>query len=98
MGCLKKLTICATGGLSAKPDQLKKWIEANDGRWTQKMSRVVTHLVASETAWKTENEAGTSLPTIPVQSYPPISIHFTIINEYRIEYWRVATYKRAKGH
>jgi hypothetical protein len=52
MGILKHLTISATGTLSAEPSQLKKWVEAHDGRWAPKAATGVTHLIASKEAWK----------------------------------------------
>lgn len=52
MGVLKGLIIAVTGTLSADTSQLKKWIEANDGRYSPHIRKGVTHLIASKDAWK----------------------------------------------
>ena len=62
MGCLKNLIISATPDVGYKPDQLKKWIEANSGVWMSKIGRDtkirVTHLICSKAAWKKGDECG----------------------------------------
>ncbi|XPT01557.1 hypothetical protein M3J09_010689 [Ascochyta lentis] len=52
MGILKNLVIAVTGTLSADTSQLKKWIEANDGRYSPNVRKGVTHLIAGSDAWK----------------------------------------------
>jgi hypothetical protein len=52
MGILSKLTIAATGTLSADTASIKKWVEANGGKWSARVDTRVTHLIASKEAWK----------------------------------------------
>ncbi|UPX17262.1 uncharacterized protein EKO05_0007628 [Ascochyta rabiei] len=52
MGILKNLVIAVTGTLGADAPQLKKWIEANDGRYSPSVRKGVTHLVTGPDAWK----------------------------------------------
>jgi hypothetical protein len=53
MGVLSKLVIAATGTLPAEIGNIKKWVEANGGKWSPKVGPHVTHLVASKEAWNT---------------------------------------------
>ncbi|KAF2652754.1 hypothetical protein K491DRAFT_718611 [Lophiostoma macrostomum CBS 122681] len=59
MGCLKNLVIAATNDVGYKPDQLKKWVEANSGIWVPRVGRGVkiTHLVCGQSAWKAKDDA-----------------------------------------
>ncbi|KAF2262863.1 hypothetical protein CC78DRAFT_605294 [Lojkania enalia] len=59
MGVLKSLTITAAGDLGSgkSNDQLKKWIDANDGKWVPKVQKGITHLVCSKEAWKKKTSA-----------------------------------------
>ncbi|KAF2126904.1 hypothetical protein P153DRAFT_345610 [Dothidotthia symphoricarpi CBS 119687] len=57
MGILSRLTITAIGTLAQDPTQLKKWTEANGGKWVPRMQKGVTHLIASKDAWKKRVDA-----------------------------------------
>ncbi|KAF2185730.1 hypothetical protein K469DRAFT_575591 [Zopfia rhizophila CBS 207.26] len=59
MGILKKLVITATGDFGSGIDnnQLRKWVEANDGKWTYKVTKDTTHLICSKGHWKKEANA-----------------------------------------
>lgn len=57
MGILSHLTISATGTLAHDPTQLKKWTEANGGKWVPRVQKGVTHLIASKDAWKKRVDA-----------------------------------------
>ena len=65
MGVLKGLVIALTGDIkdsSNKPistEQLKRWIGANDGRWTSRVGPGTTHLISSSEAYKRGAEPGT---------------------------------------
>jgi hypothetical protein len=52
MGILSKLVVAATGTLPADTASIKKWVEANGGKWSARVDKRVTHLVASKEAWK----------------------------------------------
>ncbi|KAF1965978.1 hypothetical protein BU23DRAFT_336052 [Bimuria novae-zelandiae CBS 107.79] len=62
MGILKGLVIGAVGDIrnssdeSISNDQLRKWILANDGRWTSKVDSGTTHLISSKDAFKKNAE------------------------------------------
>ena len=80
MPVLKGLTIALTGDIkdSSTPpraiplEQLKRWIHANGGIYTPRVTRETTHLVASKEAFKRGDGAGgfTSFP-FPTHRYPP---------------------------
>ncbi|KAJ4321926.1 hypothetical protein N0V94_002638 [Neodidymelliopsis sp. IMI 364377] len=52
MGILKSLVIATTGTLTVETSQLKKWIEANDGRYSPQVRKGVTHLITGKDAWR----------------------------------------------
>ncbi|KAL5119811.1 hypothetical protein ACEQ8H_002172 [Pleosporales sp. CAS-2024a] len=52
MGVLSGIVIAITGTLPAEPSQIRKWVEANGGRWSARVDAHVTHLIASRPAWK----------------------------------------------
>ncbi|KAF1349363.1 hypothetical protein EJ07DRAFT_62218, partial [Lizonia empirigonia] len=52
MGALTNLLIAVTGTFPADTSQLKKWIEANDGRYSPHVHKGVTHLITGKDAWK----------------------------------------------
>jgi hypothetical protein len=52
MGVLSKLIIAVTGTLPADTAAIKKWVEANGGKWSARVNERVTHLIASKDAWK----------------------------------------------
>ncbi|PVH93742.1 hypothetical protein DM02DRAFT_732938 [Periconia macrospinosa] len=56
---LKGLVITATGDLGPGkgPDQLRKWVDANGGRWVPRVQKGITHLVTEKEAWKKNSEA-----------------------------------------
>jgi hypothetical protein len=56
--CLQKLVITSSGDVGHKPDQLRKWVEANGGRWVGKMQGDVTHMICSKDHWKKNAVAG----------------------------------------
>jgi hypothetical protein len=57
MGCLKGLIITSSGDIGHKPEQLKKWVDANDGKWAPRVQKGVTHLICSQEVWKKEGDA-----------------------------------------
>ncbi|KAF2678686.1 hypothetical protein K458DRAFT_135836 [Lentithecium fluviatile CBS 122367] len=59
MGCLKNLVITAVGDLGPGKgnEQLKKWVEANTGRWMPRLTKGVTHLICSKEAYKKNVDA-----------------------------------------
>ena len=57
MGTLKNLVIAVTGALPHENTQLKKWIEANGGRYSPNVRKGVTHLIAGRDAWKNASDA-----------------------------------------
>ncbi|CAO2651926.1 Nn.00g002090.m01.CDS01 [Neocucurbitaria sp. VM-36] len=52
MGVLSKFTIAVAGNLPHDPAQIKKWVLANGGNWSTRVSKDVTHLITSKDAWK----------------------------------------------
>jgi hypothetical protein len=60
MGCLKNLVITSVGDVGYRPEQLRKWVEANSGRWVTTVTKNLTHLICSKECWKRGNEAGKS--------------------------------------
>ena len=58
MAILKGLVISVSGDVGPRPDQLRKWVEANGGKWLPHVSKGVTHLICSKEHWKKSNEAG----------------------------------------
>jgi hypothetical protein len=56
MGVLSKLVIAVTGTLPADTAAIKKWVEANGGKWSARVNERVTHLIASKDAWKRATE------------------------------------------
>lgn len=60
MPCLKDLYITATPDLPYPPTQLRKWVEANGGRWLPTVNKNTTHLICSKDAWKRAKHAPTS--------------------------------------
>jgi hypothetical protein len=52
MAVLSNLVIAIAGALPAEPANIKKWVEANGGRWSAQVNERVTHLVTSKDAWK----------------------------------------------
>lgn len=52
MGVLNGLTIAVAGTLDYDNTQIKKWVEANGGRYAPSVSKHTTHLLASKAAWK----------------------------------------------
>jgi hypothetical protein len=57
MAILKNLTIAVTGTLSAETSQLKKWIEANGGRYSPHVRKGVTHVITGKDAWREATDA-----------------------------------------
>ncbi|KAJ4331800.1 hypothetical protein N0V95_009811, partial [Ascochyta clinopodiicola] len=57
MGILTNLSIAVTGTLPASTPQLKKWIEANSGRYTPHVGKETTHLITGADAWKNATDA-----------------------------------------
>ncbi|KAF2746308.1 hypothetical protein M011DRAFT_478297 [Sporormia fimetaria CBS 119925] len=53
---LSRLTITTTSDLREPQAQLRRWVEANGGRWVAKPVKGITHLVCSKEAWKKKNE------------------------------------------
>ncbi|KAG9204325.1 hypothetical protein G6514_001399 [Epicoccum nigrum] len=56
MGVLSGLTIAVAGTLDYDNTQIKKWVEANGGRYSPNVSKYVTHLIASKEAWKSASD------------------------------------------
>jgi hypothetical protein len=67
MGVLSKLVIAVTGTLPADTAAIKKWVEANGGKWSARVDKRVTHLIASKEAWKKVTD--------PVQQASDLRIH-----------------------
>ncbi|KAJ4376217.1 hypothetical protein N0V83_001500 [Neocucurbitaria cava] len=61
MGTLSKLTIAIAGTLPKEPSQIKKWVEANGGKWSPTITKKVTHLIASKEAWKNAGKNATGV-------------------------------------
>src|SRR5690242_9841007 len=57
MGALKNLTIAVTGTFDHEYSQLKKWIEANGGRYSPGVRKGITHLITGKDAWKAASDA-----------------------------------------
>lgn len=57
MAILSRTTIAATGKLQHDITKIKKWVEANGGRWCSKPTSKLTHLIATQEAWKAKNSA-----------------------------------------
>lgn len=57
MAVLKDLIISVTGTLEYDTTQVKKWIEANGGRYSPNVRRGVTHLITGKDAWKQSSDA-----------------------------------------
>jgi hypothetical protein len=57
MGVLDKLTIAVVGTHPHDAKQIKSWIERNGGKYSAKINKSVTHLIASEEAYKQPAEA-----------------------------------------
>ncbi|KAL1601143.1 hypothetical protein SLS59_005295 [Nothophoma quercina] len=57
MAILKHLTIAVTGTLPQEISQLKKWIEANGGRYSPHIRKGVTHVITGKDAWKEATDA-----------------------------------------
>ncbi|KAH7380377.1 hypothetical protein DE146DRAFT_294778 [Phaeosphaeria sp. MPI-PUGE-AT-0046c] len=51
MPILSGLVIAITGTLPAEPVNIKKWVEANGGKWSARVEKGVTHLITSKEAW-----------------------------------------------
>jgi hypothetical protein len=51
MGILTGFTITAIGTFSVEHSSIKKWVEANGGRYSKEGQRGITHLIASKEAW-----------------------------------------------
>lgn len=62
MAILKNLIISAVGdvapGSGKDYSQLRKWVEANGGRWMPRVMKGITHLICSKEAWKKDVEQG----------------------------------------
>ena len=58
MAILSKLTISCSGDAGHKPEQLKKWVENNGGRWVPMPTKGITHLICSKEHWKREVDGG----------------------------------------
>ncbi|KAH7092097.1 hypothetical protein FB567DRAFT_576561 [Paraphoma chrysanthemicola] len=67
MGILSRLVIATTGALPAESNNIKKWVEANGGKWAPKVVENVTHLIASKEAW--------TRVTDPVMKAAELNIH-----------------------
>ncbi len=59
MAILSNLVIAASGTLLFSSQEIKKWVEANGGRWTPivQNGRNITHLITDEASWKAGTEA-----------------------------------------
>ena len=59
MGILSKLVVAVSGTLPYEASQIKKWVEANGGKWSAsvKKNADITHLIASKEAWKSATDA-----------------------------------------
>lgn len=56
MGVLNGLTIAVAGTLDYDNTQIKKWVEANGGRYSPSVSKHITHLITSKEAWKNASD------------------------------------------
>ena len=57
MGILDKLTIALVGTLPHDAKQMRSWIERNGGKYSAKITKSVTHLIASKEAYKQPADA-----------------------------------------
>ncbi|KAI4627087.1 uncharacterized protein J4E87_004429 [Alternaria ethzedia] len=57
MGVLDKLTIAVVGTHPHDAKQIKAWIERNGGKYSAKITKSVTHLIASKEAYKKPADA-----------------------------------------
>lgn len=57
MAVLKNLLIAVAGTLEHDATQIKKWIDANGGRYSPNVRRGVTHLITGKDAWKQSSDA-----------------------------------------
>tara|TARA_R110002003_G_scaffold138_6_gene12693 strand:- start:142 stop:1872 length:1731 start_codon:yes stop_codon:yes gene_type:complete len=67
MGVLSTLVIAIAGNLPAEPNNIKKWVEANGGKWATRVDANVTHLIASKEAW--------NKVTNPIMKAAELNIH-----------------------
>jgi len=67
MGVLDKLTIAVVGTHPHDAKQIKAWIERNGGKYSAKINKSVTHLIASKEAYKKPADA--------VQQATDLNIH-----------------------
>ena len=67
MGVLDKLTIAVVGTHPHDAKQIKAWIERNGGKYSVKINKSVTHLIASKEAYKKPADA--------VQQATDLNIH-----------------------
>jgi len=67
MGVLDKLTIAVVGTHPHDTKQIKAWIERNGGKYSAKINKSVTHLIASKEAYKKPADA--------VQQATDLNIH-----------------------
>jgi len=67
MGVLDKLTIAVVGTHPHDAKQIKTWIERNGGKYSAKINKSVTHLIASKEAYKKPADA--------VQQATDLNIH-----------------------
>jgi hypothetical protein len=57
MAVLKDRIIAVTGALEHDTTQIKKWIEANGGRYSPNVRRGITHLITGKDAWRQSSDA-----------------------------------------
>ncbi|KAJ4983776.1 hypothetical protein SVAN01_10754 [Stagonosporopsis vannaccii] len=57
MGTLKNLVVAVTGTFDHEHSQLKRWIEANGGRYSPSVRKGITHLITGKDAWKAASDA-----------------------------------------
>jgi hypothetical protein len=58
MAILSKLMVSCSGNVGQKPEQLKKWVENNGGKWVSRPMKDITHLICSKEHWKREADDG----------------------------------------
>lgn len=63
MGILKNTVVTAIGDHGSGKDnaQLKRWVEANEGKWVPKLQMGVTHVICTKKEWKAQSLPGTSV-------------------------------------
>jgi hypothetical protein len=56
----KGFTVATTGdfGKQRTSEQIKRWVEANGGRYVTKIDENVTHLICSAEHWKSQSSMG----------------------------------------